>query len=399
ASSDSSMLSTLAGGPKPDLVRSELSIAHPIDSFNEIMEKIEEWATPSKPREVSNVGTERAAVYEMADQKIKDPAELKKFQDSIETFEERAKRDGLSDAEKAKFYYQISKLLDAKDSDNPDLPKEKDRIVLAEQLMSNAANPTGIDQGNHNTCGAAALEAQLLSTNPSEAAKLIVDVATTGEYPTKDGRTIKPDASTLRPEDGSTQVPSKGGERGYASQLFQATAVTTAYPEYHQEQAVSGRKPPDTGERIRIPNPDRLSEKIDRDFPGLTPQEVQNLNKAITGDDVPIIENSRTNADDGQIHVRDEADMKRTLAELQRQGKLPAIIFVDSQNPPFYEDSGGSTAGGSGDHHFVRVTSYDQKTGTVSIDNQWGSKSDRKSMPVGQLYQATEKANPFVKIL
>ena len=49
---------------------------------------------------------------------------------------------------------------------------------------------------------------------------------------------------------------------------------------------------------------------------------------------------------------------------------------MDTNNEPFFNDSGRGTAGGSGDAHFVTITDYDEKTGNVYVDNQWNKAAD-----------------------
>src|SRR5258706_14041011 len=86
---------------------------------------------------------------------------------------------------KKKSYDSIDRLLEAKD--NPAVPlTEADRVRVAKQVMSQEATPTSIDQGRHNTCNVTTVEERTYTRNPSEAAKLVEQVATTGAYETKD---------------------------------------------------------------------------------------------------------------------------------------------------------------------------------------------------------------------
>jgi len=54
-------------------------------------------------------------------------------------------------------------------------------------------------------------------------------------------------------------------------------------------------------------------------------------------------------------------------------GNFPIIMAVHTNKQPFWADSGGKAAGGSGGWHVITITGYDSCTQVVSIDNQWGS--------------------------
>jgi hypothetical protein len=87
--------------------------------------------------------------------------------------------------------------------------------------------------------------------------------------------------------------------------------------------------------------------------------------------------------------VSSERDLADKLKALYNDGKLPALIYVDAGNEPFLSDSLGGVAGGSGAGHWVTVTGFDETSGTVSVDNQWGSGFDHESMTLADLYAAT----------
>lgn len=91
----------------------------------------------------------------------------------------------------------------------------------------------------------------------------------------------------------------------------------------------------------------------------------------------------------GVIHVNSEQEMKDTLAKLKREGKLPVIVSVDARNEPFWSDSGGGKAGGSGAGHVVTITDYDESTGKAKMQNQWDSASSH-DITAKQLFEATK---------
>lgn len=326
------------------------------------------------------------------------PDEMRaRFYENMERFENRANKQNLSPEERARFYHELTRLIDAKDTGNSNLPDAFERHKLAEQIMKNAADPKSIDQGLHGTCGAAALESRIYTNNSLAAARMITDVATTGEFKAKDGTVVKPDPSLLEPDAEAQYTETPDGKRNYASQVFQGTAISMepSGAGYKQGQPDESAKPPRTGETC------------DKgEFKGVTPAEVQDMEKKITGNDrpLPVIENSKVllpdgqlvKPEDGQIHVGSEAELRQQLLKMKTANppQLPAVIFVHPQNEPFFADSGGGKAGGSGAYHFVTVTDYDPRTGKVSIDKQWGKGSDHRNLSVSDLYHATQAPTP-----
>lgn len=149
-------------------------------------------------------------------------------------------------------YRQVGTLLEA--NDNPSVPIDAaGRSRLAREIIKNAADPTEIRQGNHNTCNVATVENRLYTRQPALAAKLVVDMATTGSYVAKDGTKVALDRQSLRPDEDAEQKNSLSN-RNFASQIFQVTAVNLSYaktqPSIHYEQhSVDPKLPGDGGER------------------------------------------------------------------------------------------------------------------------------------------------------
>src|SRR5262249_52480811 len=325
----------------------------------------------------------------------------------MEALETSAQERHMDPREVAHTYEQVGRLLEHT-GETP--TTSADRVVLAEQIMHQAAYPTAIDQGQHGTCTVTSAESRVYTTHPSEAARLVTDVATTGSYRTTDGRStvhidagsIQPDAESVRSRPGGeAEIP---GDRSYASQLFEVTAVNVGHAqhEYHvideqghvlrtippgqvhyeQHAPQPGATPPDTGERlmdysqtppVEVPN---LYGRPLRGT-GLGNDQIVELNNAITGtSDSAIIEHSGIGAGEHTSHVSSPQELQQTIEQLQRDGRLPAQIHVHSGNEPFLHDSGAGRAGGSGGWHMVTITGYDPATHRVQIDNQWGEDVD-----------------------
>jgi hypothetical protein len=247
---------------------------------------------------------------------------------------------------------------------------------------------------------------------PADAAKLVADVATTGEYTTADGTVVKISAHSLRPDNEASDNPPRDGARGYASQIFQVAAVNVfwqrqvrdpqgnviAKGSIHYEQSPT-RMLTDTGERLVSYANGKAEDVKDRKGnvikqPQMRTNDVVETSNQITGraeTDV-LIEN--TNKPDNGWRTLDagtEAELRNMLADLKSKGRLPVIITVHTGNEPFKSDSRATTSS-PGVWHVLSVTDIDTVTGKVSVDNEWGTGNDHidtKAIDVAQLYKAT----------
>ena len=172
-------------------------------------------AADAKPED-QKLQEAKEKLTKQAEEKFKDdPIKLGQFKENMRSFEERAGRDNLSPTEIAKTYKEIDRLLEAK-GDKPLKPEQ--RKDLAEQIMRHAANPTSIDQGAHSTCSMATVETRMYTRNPSDAARLVADVALTGQYVATDGRRVRINPGAHNESRNST---TNDGERSHASEIFQ----------------------------------------------------------------------------------------------------------------------------------------------------------------------------------
>ena len=367
------------------------------------------------------------------------PEQANKMQKSMDEIKERAAsmKPPLEPQEVAKTYAEVAKLLEAKD--NPKLPvTEADRRMLAEQVLRQAADPTAIDQGKHNTCNAASVEDRIYSRNPSAAAELVRQVATTGEYTTHGTPPhkikIDPDSLAKHPgpdKNGKAQAEEAelvDGRRSYASQVFQVAAINvghqtkgldiknpdgsvTHYPpdtvQYRQGDPTPGSKPPnDHGELlvdIKTGQPIKDARDNPIIFPKISDDRLVDMYNEISnkkGDKGVVIANGDYTARDGKnvTIIEDQAGLEKALSDAKKAGQMPVTIKVNAAREPFYSDSNGGQAGGSGGAHVVTVTDYDPTTGKVTIDNTWGKSADR-DVDIKQLYKATQGPDDSVRSL
>ncbi len=391
-----------------------------------------------RPAEAPRQGNEAslAAIHDNADvtrergrletdlaSKVPDEAARERIRQNMESFEQRSASmtPPLSPEEVAKTYREVTRLLEARD--NPDMPSitAADRVVLAEQITYHAARPETIDQGAHATCSVATLENRMFSRNPSAAAELIRQVATEGQYVThgEPPRTVEMsiDSLTRHPGGEESRNPPQDGQRSYASQIFQVTAVNvhyqsnelrtrdsegneTVYPpgtvEYVQRDPLAGGRPPTTGEllvdrRTGDPIQDRGA---NIDSPNLNDDPQVDIYNEIAGTRPPergmvlVNDGMLAGAGDRVTHLSSEQQLRSEIERAQSEGRLPIILKVQSAGEPFFSDSGGGRAGGSGGAHVVCITGFDAQTGNVQIDNQWGHDSDHP-INISELYRAT----------
>ncbi len=385
-----------------------------------------------KAREVlpanEEVKNERHKLFDLSREKITDPEKRAKYAADMLRFEERASKNAppLAPREIVAFYKQQERLLIA----TGDTPLSlQDRLKIAEQSMSQAATPTSIDQGSHATCNMTTVEAVMYTKTPSEAMKLVADVALTGQYSTKDGTTVKIDPSGTDVE--SKNNPPLEGHRSHASKLFQVTAVNLYYQknsyEYTNEKGEKVTAAPGKIEFTELaPKPgaippvlsgDRLidhstdpptmimenwKEGIPLEAPGLADRALVDVPNMITGtkDSVLLINQRRMGQDrEGAVVFTSEEDFVANLQKAKDNQKFPVILAVYAGQEPFYHDSGMGQAGGSGGWHVVTLTDFDPATGKVQLDNQWGSKADhlgKKALTAHDLFRATNTPNGFL---
>ncbi len=386
---------------------------------------------------------ERANYRALANHAFGDLAQRNRFLQLSSDFERTAAINGLTREEVAGVYQQIDRLLGA--GTNAAL-SEAERVKLAEQIMFNAANPHTIDQGTNLTCNVATIEGRVFTKSPQDAARLIVDAALSGKTTLPNGVVV--DISRVDGLDyyadavhgwdkstKSTDVLSKAfdknfngrfppdikvdGYRNWADQIFQNVAVNTHWAnatEYIDDatRQVIKVQPGDRIQYFKDPpspgNPDgehlvlyRLENGHLKEYqistrPNIPTEDLQGVYNQIVPNRLPdgsIAPGSETGfifaGNKSWIAPKFQNDIlaPQTVDEFERlliqnNGKLPAVVWVDTRNPLFGQSGGGS--------HVVLVTGYRPDPNNpghllVDISNQWGS-SQNMTAPAGALYGA-----------
>lgn len=343
----------------------------------------------------------RQEVLKLAETKITDPFELARFKADVARFEARAQKSGIDAANVAESYKQLGRILEA--TGNKPL-SERERTMLAGQVMAQLANPQSIDQGAYSTCNVTTVETLVYSRNPEKAAQLIADIATTGSY-MAGGSYVKLNKASLRPQGKAANWPQEAdGDRTYATQLFNVTATNLYYAKYDRkfryEQAAEKKnrqgEVKDNGEHLI----NRRTGKVVETSPNLNDSQIARVHNMIVGgtDNRFYLGHSTYTDNTGNrtTTFSTELEFRKQLEDAKREGRFPLILKVDTTNEPWYTDTDSETdeAGGA---HVVTITGYEPgPPAMVRVDNQWGDDLDHNdedtSVPLRELYLSSMDA-------
>ncbi len=383
---------------------------------------------------------EKQRLEAYADGYFLQPEQARRFKEFMRDFEARADARGLSQEEKALTYHHINRMISA----GAEAPiSQQDRLFLAQQVLDQSARPHNIDQGLNNTCNVTTIENRIFTRNPSEAARLISDVTTTGRYITADGTVV--DLSrvpgALAPDSEASLGLWQGfdaagnrdirldGRRTWTSQLFETTAANVKWARSSDFNLQPGEvilyeKPfgpvpgsSDTGERLYKYKASEDGTVIREELaqqPHIMDYELTDINNQIVGghDQHFVIRNGAydsTGIKAGDVAmVNSEQEFQQLLLNMHAQAlrdpasnPFPAVLYVDVRHEPFRRFFGAADAGGNGGAHVINIQGIlvDPTTGKyyVEVTNQWGSASNHlgaNAIPLDVLYNATKPYTP-----
>ena len=407
-----------------------------------------------------DIRVEKARLKDLAEKNLADPSELKQFEEDLARFDARSKlleqkykkqleAQGRSpedatreahtkaQAEAARTYHELSRLMAKEELEKPGLSTSTGPEI-ATRTLYHLADPTTIDQGPHPTCQTATVQARMFTNDPSKAAKLIADICIGGKYTTPDGKTsveLEQMALELGPRalvaaDPSLGYPPRDNHLSLVSYVFQWTAINTVLNRtgllngdgsvrfapgtvrYEHREPDVGTKPPDNGERlVDISDRDKPRVLTVKDLngkerpiksPSLTDDQITDMYNALTNrkDTAAVLVVPESIYGEGKRVKKIETAeaLNKALHEAKEMGELPIIVAIHTRKSPFWEDSEGSRAGGSGGGHVVTITDYHPaelgppaKPARVDVDNQWGKKADHtgtNAMKVSDLFLA-----------
>lgn len=339
--------------------------------------------TLERPERAPEVEQSRNRLRESAERSITDPQARQKFLSDMDTFERRAREQGLSPQEVSRTMDQTRRLLDAPQG----ATSAENRILAARGLAHHLANPSDTNQGSHNTCGPTSLGERTLTRNPSRAAEMVASTAIDGKWTSPDGKVITIPPGNLTPGAEERTFPPTGDHRTFATQLMNAALINDMSqrrmpPEFYEQGRPTGDG--DTGERLYYAG---QKPEEGRKYNGHTGPELAEEARRLNGDRNSVLQDPATDSGKDVIPIKSEADLRTALDEAKKNGNLPLIVFLDAADPSI--DGNGS---GPRRFHFVSVTGYDAKTGQVTVSNQWGPQHD-KQIPVSDLYRAIRRRN------
>lgn len=339
---------------------------------------------PGEPTEKPDVDKSREHLRESAEQNITDPEARREFLENMRKFEARAREQGLPEEEIAKTFDQTSRLLDAREGK----VSPENRVLAARGLARHLAEPSGMDQGYHNTCGATSLGERTMSRHPSRAAEMVASAAIDGKWTAPDGKVIEIPPQNLTPGVEERSYPPVDDDRTFATQLLNSAMINDSTqrrmpPEYYVQGRPTGDG--DTGERLIYKG---QKPEEGRAFNGQTAPELAEEARRINGDQNAVLQDPDIDAGDNVVRITSREDLDKALADAKKNGNMPLIVFVDTADPIFGGDGTGPNR-----YHFVSITDYDPATGQVRMSNQWGPQND-KTVSLDDLFRAIKHRTP-----
>lgn len=364
---------------------------------------------------------------------LQDWERLSTSRENMNEIGQRVKRGELTAQQATETFRQVERLLGQDDTTKL---SQETLQKLAEQVLENAANPAGIDQGRYNTCNVTTAEVLAYSRAPEKAAALVADVALLGRYSAtyihpehgQISRTVQIDPT---PHGESLVHPNPDGMRNHASEIFQVTAVNLAYNAsddgYYRYRQVEPDvdKPWDSGERFEElsasgvygpyvdglnvpPNPNdmedlaratQIASAQDKDYQRNFQTNIQPAQMALVAE---IISGSRTQeilAGGQNIYaganselwkplgreVASAEDLYAMLKSFANEGKFPHMVAVNAAKEPFRSEVGITTDVGPVWHN-ITIHGLEERKGEephVLVSNQWGDSSDHLNWDSG----------------
>ncbi len=272
------------------------------------------------------------------------------------------------------------------------------------------ADPSQVNQGNHNTCALAALESWLYSKEP-ELVLQIAFQARSGKITLRDGRTIIISAENSKPDLESRGFRKGAPYRSYLSQLFQVASANIFWQSQNQDPRGIKVKPGtiryyqdfvrtpmfagDTRERLIIHWSDNVLEYVAGEgvFPESGPafkfDAINETYRLISGKASPIQLVAHKEKVSGKLvnKFNSEKDLVKLLSSLKESNSFPAIISISMQRSPLSpaprlvlansDKAPIITSQTASGWHAICIDDFDRANGLVMLDNFWGSTSDR----------------------
>jgi hypothetical protein len=287
-----------------------------------------------------------------------------------------------------KSYAEIGKMLRKEASKD----ERQINLILAEQLLEQAANPRQVFQGQYGTCAVASLEFRMFSRNPFHPIRMVSEVRRTGAFRTADGTSILLHPGSLG-VDIEALHPYGEQSRSLASQYFQ-TAASNVYWQRRQwgreaEEMYLPRgslryemtpQTPVQEPSERIVDYSKQGPLIIHNKPGLVSFDLENISTQITRAVEPWFYVARTSKENAPLHA--------VLVERLQAKAYPLVTSVHTSNYPFSSEA-ERNAGRKGGWHAISIVSYDPYEKIAEIHNTWGTNRHANTLTLEELKQAT----------
>lgn len=341
----------------------------------------------------------RELMIEAAQTAIPKKKDFERFVKDVETFEMRIAAGNFADGEAGATYREIARLLIGK---TDSAVAKSECAELAQQVMSQAARPSSIDQGRHNTCLAHSVEVRAYERKPSSCARAVADIALNNSFKTLDGTEIVLDPGSLKADDEASANPTRDGKRSFASQLYTITANNAYW--LRQEVDHAGRAIPrgsfrfaqspekrgarigpdsniifDFGERLVNMASTPITSVADRPYVGWDGVEDLYAQMTHVKEEGFVLDNKLQKIPNTR-QFSSVAELEAAVDDIETKGLFPAIIRINISNPPYNNPAAT--------WHALNITAVDRTKGKYFVSDQDGEGKDRWMSPK-ELYEMT----------
>lgn len=296
--------------------------------------------------------------------------------------------------------------------------------LLAEHLIIELADPSQVNQGNHNTCALAALQAVLYARDPARVCEIVFQ-ARKGSLSNNAGKHIRLREENLTPDEEARSFRVDSIYRSYAGQLFQIAAAnyywqsqtkdpqgrdvpagSISYVQDYSTKALSSR---DTRERLIINWSAGVKEIVADALgmpemgPAFNLQTIDTTYKLLSGraNRAYILCHKANHGSSPAITFACEKDLSKHLQSLKDKGNLPAIISIASSGAApghrlvsLQQRNEPSSLRNSNCSHVVCIYDYERETDKVAVDNFWGPADDHLAANASELHDLYQRSCP-----
>jgi len=192
----------------------------------------------------------------------------------------------------------------------------------------------------------------------------------------------------------STRLPGTNGYDADGKLVFRVTNPG----EIRYEKSVDNMRGPEQVRYFDGENWQQLRDSKGKkmDSPGIYTNQLESVNDLAAGvsdTNFVLTRGAKARQWAGQRDVSSADELATAIQEMEKAGKLPAVLQVHTARPPFGHSTGFDYAvGKGGGWHVVNIHGYDPATRSVKFTNQWGSKSDylEQGYSVDELFKTME---------